>query len=94
MGLATIDHIVTKSTPRFTKSPSLVLIRLVLTEIQPFKNEKNYKEMCGKADKSGQQSAFVRIRPSRYEIRQWYNKRLNWPATAPREEADNNNVTQ
>ena len=27
-------HIVKKSTPRFTKSPSLVLIRLVLTEIK------------------------------------------------------------
>ena len=29
-----------KSIPRFTKSPSLVLIRLVLTEIQAFKNVK------------------------------------------------------
>ena len=34
-------HIVRKSIPRFTKSPSLVLIRLVLTEIQAFKNVKN-----------------------------------------------------
>ena len=35
MGLAT------KSTPRFTKSPSLVSIGLVLTEVQTFKNVKN-----------------------------------------------------
>ena len=33
--------IVTKSTPRFPKSPSLVLIRLVLTEIHAFKKEKH-----------------------------------------------------
>ena len=33
---------VRKSIPRFTKSPSLVLIRLVLTEIQAFKNVKNF----------------------------------------------------
>ena len=38
---------VRKSTPRFTKSPSLVLISLVLTEIQPFKNVKINKEMYG-----------------------------------------------
>ena len=39
MGLVTIDHIVKKScTPRFTKSPRLVLIGLVWTEIQPFEN--------------------------------------------------------
>ena len=33
-------HIVRKSTPRFTKSPSFVLIGLVLTEIHRFKNVK------------------------------------------------------
>ena len=33
-----------KSTPRFTKSPSLVLIRLALTEIQRFKSVKINKE--------------------------------------------------
>ena len=39
MGLATIDpH--RKGTPTFTKSPSLVLIGLVLTEIQAFKHVK------------------------------------------------------
>ena len=43
-------HIVRKSTPRFTKSPSLVLIRLVLTEIQRFKNFRIYKEMYGHPD--------------------------------------------
>ena len=43
-------HIVRKSTQRFTKSPSLVLIRLVLTEIQRFKNIKINKEMNGHAD--------------------------------------------
>ena len=48
MGLATIDqHIIRKSTPRFTRFPSLVLIRLVLTEIQRSKNVKIYKEMYG-----------------------------------------------
>ena len=36
-------HIVRKSTPRFTRFPSLVLIRLLLTEIQAFKNVKNLK---------------------------------------------------
>ena len=39
--------IVRKSTPRFTRFLSLVLIRLVLTEIQRFKNVKIYKEMYG-----------------------------------------------
>ena len=34
-------HIVRKGIPRFTKSPSLVLIGPVLTEIQAFKNVKN-----------------------------------------------------
>ena len=34
-------HIVRKSTPRFTKFPKLVLIGLVLTEIQAFKNVNN-----------------------------------------------------
>ena len=43
-------HIVRKSTPRFTKSPSLVLIRLVLTEIQRFKKVKMNKEMYGNPD--------------------------------------------
>ena len=39
---------VRKSTPRLTKSSSLVLIRLVLTKIQPFKNVKINKEMYGR----------------------------------------------
>ena len=46
MGLATIDQ----STPRFTRFLSLVLIRLVFTEIQPFENVKIYKEMYGNPD--------------------------------------------
>ena len=33
-------HIVRKSIPRFTRFLSLVLIRLVFTEIQPFENVK------------------------------------------------------
>ena len=53
MGLATIDPHSQKDTPKFTKYPSLVLIGLVLTEIQAFRNVKNYKEMYGNADKSG-----------------------------------------
>ena len=42
MGLATIDPRSQKEHTEIPKSPSLVLIRLVLTEIQAFKN---YKEM-------------------------------------------------
>ena len=37
--------LVIKCRPSFKKSKSLVLIRLVLTEIQPFENEKIYTEM-------------------------------------------------
>ena len=39
-------HIVRKSTLKFTKSPSLVLIGLVLTEIQAFKNAKKLTKKC------------------------------------------------
>ena len=39
------NHIVRKNRPRFTESPSFVLIRLVLTEIQRFENVKINKEM-------------------------------------------------
>ena len=49
MGLATIDSH-RKSLPRFTRFLSLVLIRLVFTEIQPFENVKIYKEMYGNPD--------------------------------------------
>ena len=50
MGLATIDQHSLKVQTSFTKSPSLVLIRLVLTEIQPFENVQIYKEMYGHLD--------------------------------------------
>ena len=43
-------HTVRKSRPRFTKSLSLVLIRLDLTAIQRFKNVKINKEMYGHPD--------------------------------------------
>ena len=43
-------NIVRKNTRRFTKSPSLVLIRLVFTEIQQFQNLKTNKEMYGHPD--------------------------------------------
>ena len=43
-------HIVRESTPRFTRFLSLVLIRLVFTEIQPFENVKIYKEVYGNPD--------------------------------------------
>ena len=47
MGLATTNpHIVRKSTPRFTKSPSLVLIGVVFTEIEAFKNLKKLTKKC------------------------------------------------
>ena len=55
-------HIVRKSTPRFTKSPSLVLIGLVLTEIQAFKNVKKLQRNVWKirinADKCPDLSGF------------------------------------
>ena len=41
-------HIVIKCRPSFTKYPSLVLIRLVLTKIQPFGNVKIYNVQCVK----------------------------------------------
>ena len=44
MGLATTDPIVRKSTPRFTRFLSLVLIRLVSTEIQRLKTSKLTKK--------------------------------------------------
>ena len=47
MGLATIDSHSLKELTRFTRFLSLVLIRLVLTEIQRFKDVKIYKEMYG-----------------------------------------------
>ena len=49
MGLATIDlhSQKVKSTPRFTRFPSLVLLRPLLTEIQRFENVKINKEMYG-----------------------------------------------
>ena len=53
MGLATIgSH--SLNLPRFTRSLSLVLIRLVFTEIQPFENVKIYEEMYGNPDAVGQ----------------------------------------
>ena len=41
MGLATLDPHSQKEHTKIHRIPSLVLIRIVLTEIQPFKNEKN-----------------------------------------------------
>ena len=58
MGLATIyPHRKrnTESIPGFTKSPSLVLIGLVLTEIQAFKNVKSLQRNVWK---TGQLSGF------------------------------------
>ena len=60
MGLATIDpH--RKSTPRLTKSPSLVLIGLVLTEIQAFKNVKSLQRNVWKSGQSPDLSGFPYI---------------------------------
>ena len=50
LGQEKVLVIVRKSTPRLAKSSSLVLIRLVLTEIQRFKNFKINKEMYGHPD--------------------------------------------
>ena len=52
-GNEVVIHIVRKSTPRFTRFPSLVLVRLVLTEIQRFKNVKIITKKCMSWDRSG-----------------------------------------
>ena len=51
-------YMVRKITPRFTKFPRLVLIGLVLTEIQAFKNVKNLQRNVWK---TGQISKFQRF---------------------------------
>ena len=61
-------HIVRKSTPRFTKSPSLVLIGPVWTEIQAFKN---VKKLQRNVRKCGQ----IRICPNN---RSFYNPDSGW----------------
>ena len=53
-------RIVKQSTPRFTKQRSLVLIRLVLTEIQRFKNVKISKEFYGHPDAPPQSNVHER----------------------------------
>ena len=50
MGLATIDPHSQKEHTEIKKSPSLVFIRHVFTEIQRFKKFKIYKEMYGHPD--------------------------------------------
>ena len=50
MGLATIDPHSQKEHTEIPKSPRLVLIRLVLTEKQRFRNVKINKEMYGHPD--------------------------------------------
>ena len=50
MGLATIHPHIQKEHAKVHKIPGLVLIRLVLTEIQPFENIKINKEMYGHLD--------------------------------------------
>jgi len=50
MGQATIDPHSQKEHTKIHKSLSLVLIRLVLTEIQPFKNVEISKGMYGHLD--------------------------------------------
>ena len=50
MGLATIDSHSQKELTKIPRFLSLVLIRLVFTEIQPFENVKIYKEMYGHPD--------------------------------------------
>ena len=50
MGLATIDSHSQKELTKIPRFLSLVLIRLVFTEIQPFENVKIYKETYGNPD--------------------------------------------
>ena len=50
MGLATIDSHSQKELTKIPRFLSLVLIRLVFTEIQPFENVKIYKEIYGNPD--------------------------------------------
>ena len=61
-------HIVT---PRFTKSPSLVLIGLIFTEIEAFKNKKNLQR---NVLKSGQIHTFSMMKTSQPQkkVRQLY----------------------
>ena len=56
-------HIVRKSLPRFTKTPSLVLIGPVLTEIQAFKKVKNLQRNVWKTGqfRTNVMSGFVRF---------------------------------
>ena len=60
MGLATIDPHSQKEHAEIPRIPSLVLFRLVLTEIQAFKNEKKIQTNVWKC---GQIRTFVRICP-------------------------------
>ena len=60
MGLATIDPHTQKEHAEIPKSLSLVLIRLVLTEIHAFKNEKKITKKCMEM-RTNQKSRFVRI---------------------------------
>ena len=50
MGLTAIDSHKLKVQTKLYKMPSLVLIRLLLTEIQSSENVKIYKEMYGHRD--------------------------------------------
>ena len=63
MGLATVDpHSQKEHTKIYKmKSPSLVLIRLVLTEIQAFKNKKKLQRNVWKCGQMRTLSGFVRI---------------------------------
>ena len=67
MGLATIDsHSLKELTEIHKRFPSLVLIRLVFTEILPFENVKIYKEMYGNPDavRHGVRMPYISVKTS------------------------------
>ena len=73
-----------KSIPRFTKFPSLVLIKLVLTEIQAFKNVKYLQRNVWK---TGQIRTNVRICPVFHTFTDIYIYILGKPGATSRDDA-------
>ena len=59
MGLATIDPHSRREHTEIHKIPKFGVNRAVLTDIQAFRNVKNYKEMYGNADKSGTPTVYT-----------------------------------
>ena len=67
-----------KSTPTFTKSPSLVFIRQVFTEIQRFKDLKIYKEMYGHPDALSDSVLMATYFFLNFDIFKWLHLSYYW----------------